>query len=162
MKKFKFTLHSLLQIKEALEKQRKSELAAARARKDRLSRELTDMEARLEEQRAKTCAPGGPALRPYDLAARDLGYRTLFFRMDEQRKKIRVATEECDRIRLALTEVMAERKALEKLREKQRERYKEELKRETNLVIDDFLSNQLNHQQTQVKRGRQTYGEAKV
>ena len=143
MKKFKFTLHSLLEVKLALEKQKKSELAAAQARLDAFVRDLADMEARLEAQRAEASSPGGPGIKSLDLAARDMGFKALFERMDIQREKIQVAEDERQRIRELLTETMRERKMLEKLREKQREQYREELHKEEAKVMDDYMSNQL-------------------
>jgi len=143
MKRFKFTLQSLLNVKLSLEKQQKSELAAAQARLDGFVRELADMETRLEAQRAEYDLQGGPAVRTFDLAARDIGFKALFERMDSQREKIRVAETERTRVRKQLTETMGERKMLEKLQEKQRERYQEEVRREEAKLMDDFMSHQL-------------------
>ena len=144
MKKFKFTLHSLLNVKLSLEKQQKTELAAAQARKDGFVRELAVMETRLAEQRAAYGVRGGPPVQPHDLAARDRGFKALFERMDEQREKIRVAEAERVRVQKKLADTMGERKMLEKLKEKQLEQYREEARREEAVVMDDYLSNQLN------------------
>ncbi|MCL2747323.1 MAG: flagellar export protein FliJ [Oscillospiraceae bacterium] len=143
MKKFKFTLKSLLDLKLAMERQQKAELAEARARRDRFVRGLMAMEVRFDEQRREYGRVGGPACHSPDLALRDMGFRALFFHMDEQKERIRVAKEEGDRIQKKLIGLMTDRKILEKLREKQRERHREELQREEAAMIDDFLTNQL-------------------
>ena len=143
MKKFKFTLHSLLNVKLSLEKQQKTELAAAQVRKEGFVRELAAMETRLAEQRAAHGAQGGPPVSPFDLAARGIGFRALFDRMEEQREKIRVAEAERVRIQMKLTDTMGERKMLEKLKNKQLEQYREEARREEAVAMDDYLSNQL-------------------
>ena len=143
MKKFKFTLSTLLDVKIALEKQQKSELAAAMARREGFVRGLLEMENRLNKQRAEYAVAGGPSIRSGELALRGLGFRALFFNMDVQKDKIRVAELEGERIRFTLKGTMNERKILEKLREKQKQRHKEELTREENAAMDEFLSNQL-------------------
>ena len=141
MKKFKFTLQSLLKVKESLEKQQKSDLAVAQARLDAFVRELGAMETRLAEQRAETGKTG--AVTSLQLAARDVGFRALYERIDLQKEKVSVAETERQRVRVRLTETMRERKMLEKLRETQQARYKEEVRREEAKAMDDYLSNQL-------------------
>ena len=142
MKKFKFTLKSLLDLKQAVERQHKSELGAALAAQNRFVQELEVMDQELLRQRLELSRPAD-AVSPGELALRDIGFRALFQHMDEQKEKIRVAKLECERIRHKLTVVMSERKVLERLKEKQLALYKEEVSRQESIAIDEFLSNKL-------------------
>ena len=140
MKKFKFTLKSLLNVKQALEKQRKAELRAAAAIRDGFVRGLCEMEKRLDDQRSRLVQQGGQSVGLAEFAVRSRGFQALFLHMDEQKEKIRVAEIEAARILNLLTGVMTERKVLEKLREKQYTLYREEMSREENIIVDEFMS----------------------
>ncbi|MDR3207254.1 MAG: hypothetical protein LBT60_02880, partial [Oscillospiraceae bacterium] len=103
MKKFIFTLQALLNVKIALEKQRKAELAAANARLDELNRELSALEARLEAQLAEYRDKGGHAR---ELATRHQGFETMYALVDSQRESVKVAEGERDRVRRLLSDTM--------------------------------------------------------
>ncbi len=143
MKKFQFTLQSLLNVKVALEKQSKAELAAAEQRIQGFLRELADMETRHQLQIAQYNEKLRRGVQAQDLTAYAIGFRATYEGFARQRKKIEAAEGEKNRIRKKLADVMGERKMLEKLKDKQLAEYNEAAAKENANMIDDFLSNKI-------------------
>jgi flagellar FliJ protein len=141
MKRFRFTLQALLNVKTTLEKQKIGELAAQNQIIARLEDQLAEMYARLDaavtEYNDKMAAGG---MSPGDTAAYGSGFRAMYDRIREQHEKIARAQEVKEQIQRELTELMGERKMLENLREKQYQEYIEEVRREDAKVLDDFMS----------------------
>ncbi len=143
MKKFSFSLQSLLDVKLALEKQQESELALAQERLDRLRDALAALRGRLEEERRIRMERMRRRTDAAELHWQDIGFKALFERIERQQETVSVAEEERNRVQKKLVDTMGERKMLERLRDKQMEQYKEDLRREEAVMIDDFLSNKL-------------------
>ena len=145
MRKFAFTLKSLLNVKISLEKQKTIELSDQNRRILLLEGELEALRARLrastDEFNAKMEHGGG--MRSGIAAAYSSGFRALHDRIIEQIEKIRRAVIVRERIMAELTELMGERKMLEKLREKQYQEYLEEVRREEAKIIDDYMSTKI-------------------
>ncbi|MDR1158637.1 MAG: flagellar export protein FliJ [Oscillospiraceae bacterium] len=144
MKKFVFTMQSLLGVKTALEKQVRAELAEARRRVERFRRELLEKQEVLVRLRAEAERKARRGISVRELRLQNIGFNTLFESLARQSRKVEAAEEEAGRVQRRLVDTMQERKILEKLREKQWNAYQEEIRREEALLIDDFLSNQLN------------------
>jgi len=144
MRKFKFTLQTLLNVKVALEKRYMGELADCEARIARFYKELEQLNHTIEAQKYKyinEMLNGG--LHASDLETWSVGFRVMRERIQKQHKKIQAAEDERRLIQKRLVEVMRERKTLEKLRENQYEEYKIELKAEDAKMLDDFVSNRI-------------------
>ena len=141
MRKFVFTLQTLLNVKATLEKQKKTELAAQNLLIARLEDELAAMYARLDaaiaEYNAKMEAGG---MSPGDAAAYGSGFRAMYDRIHEQHEKIESAERVRERMQRELTELLGERKMRENLRQKQFMEYMEELRREEAKAVDDYMS----------------------
>ena len=140
MKKFKFTLATLLKVKEALEKQKKQELAEAEQALALARRELEALEGDFERRRQEHNAILQEGADAVELQSFARYFEYLRERIRLQRVKIRQAEAERQRRREALVEAMTEVKALDKLKEAQYEAYKLELKAEQEREIGDFVS----------------------
>ena len=140
MRRFKFTLATLLKIKEALEKQRKQELAEAerllRIAREELEALYTEFETRraVYNKKLKTGADVN------DLQAFSRYFVYLSERTELQKVKVQQAEAERLKRQEALVEAMTEGKALNKLKEAQYEEYLQELKLEQEKEIGDFVS----------------------
>ena len=141
MKKFVFTLQTLLNVKATLEKQKKAELAEQNKIIMRLEDELAAMYARLDavikEYSAKMEAGG---MSPGDAAAYGSGFRAMYDRIQRQHEKIERAVKAREQMQDELAVLLGERKALENLRQRQFMEYVEETKREDAKMLDDFMS----------------------
>ncbi len=140
MKKFKFTLATLLKIKEAQEKQRKQEFAEAERLLRAAQDELAALCAEFENKRAEYNEKLKTGVDVNDMQAYSLYFTYLRERTDLQKLKVRQAEEERLRRQKALIEAMTEVKALNKLKETQYEAYLQELKVEQEKEIGDFVS----------------------
>jgi flagellar FliJ protein len=144
MKKFKFTLTALLNVKISLEKQKMLELADQNRIIIMLEQELDALKNRLnastDEYNLKMERGGMSA---GDVAAYGTGIRALFDRIDDQLEKIRRAVRVKERITDELVALMGERKMLENLKEKQYQEYLEEARREDAKIMDDFMSTKI-------------------
>ncbi len=140
MRRFKFTLATLLKIKEALEKQRKQEFAEA----ERLLRiaqdELAALYAEFESKRAEYNEKLQSGMDVNGLVGFSQYFTYLRERTDLQKIKVRQAEAERLKRQEALIEAMTEVKALNKLKESQYEAYLQELKAEQEKEIGDFVS----------------------
>lgn len=136
MKKFKFTLQTLLNIEVALEKEKKNELAMIVA-------EI----ARLEELKEKYGNDMIDAMRYSfktmnisDLMNTENYTKYLKKRIEDTELEIAVKEDEKSVAQAALVECMRKRKTYERLKEKQLESYKKEVEAEEAKNIDDFVS----------------------
>ena len=144
MKKFVFTMQSLLNVKSSLEKQAKADLADCQARLRLFLQEMDDIKHRAALKRNEfrdDMRRGG--MTSFDMTTYFIGFRALQELVDAQQEKINICTKEKDRLQKKVVELMSERKMLEKLREKQREEYLEEAHAEDAKMMDDFMSYQV-------------------
>lgn len=140
MKKFKFRLQSVMNVKVALEKQKRMEMEKAAAYLEKciqtvltMEQEHKDLSAKFHEEAAQ--GMHAPRMYAYSAYFEDLKHRT-----DIERMRALRANQELQAARQALVEAMREVKIYEKLREKQYEEYLVEAARENDKVIDDFMS----------------------
>ena len=140
MKRFVFTLQSLLSIKLALEKEQKAELAACDALLRRLEEELQALSAAFESMRLEyeeRARQGIPVAKANDYSNALDHTRTL---IAAKRDELAAAEMKRLQVRLKLVEIMREIKVFEKLREKQYEEYQKEVRAEEDKLIGDILS----------------------
>ena len=139
MKKFAFTLQTVLDVKRALEKQQMGELSDCNARIrgfEKKRRELTEREHAQHEEFRRQLEEGiSPAelklWRDANLTARD--------RVAYQMTVLEQAEGERLRIEKKLVGLMQERKILEKLREQQWENYRAEERRAAAAELAEFM-----------------------
>lgn len=143
MKKFKFTLQSVLNLKNSIEKQQRAELAAADARIRALEEELAAINLRHAVTRERFNREIREGISSTELLVYSTGFKVLRDKAAHQKRRILAAEEERRRIQLRLLETMKERKALEKLKARHLEEYREELRREDERIMDDFMSNKV-------------------
>lgn len=143
MRKFKFTLQSVLNVKLSLEKQYMAELGACEARIRLFQKELEEIMDRRERSRKEFRRAVSEGLKAPELTVFSAGFAALREKIAAQRRKIETAEDEKRRVQSRLIEVMQERKMLEKLKEKQMEEYKLLQKAEDAAAIDDFLTNKI-------------------
>lgn len=144
MKKFKFTLSTLLNVKTSLEKQKTLELSEQNRIIMMLEKELEALRIRLDastEEFNQKMEKGG--MSAGDVAAYSTGIRALFDRISDQLEKIRRALAVKEKITAELVALMGERKMLENLKEKQFQEYLEEGRREEAKIMDDFISTKI-------------------
>jgi len=144
MRRFKFTLTSLLNVKISLEKQKMLELADQNRIIIMLEQELDALKTRLNDSTDEynlKMERGG--MNAGDIAAYSTGIRALFDRIAGQLEKIRRAVKVKERITNELVALMGERKMLENLKEKQYQEYLEEARREEAKIMDDFMSTKI-------------------
>ena len=149
MKKFAFTLQSVLDIKRALEKQHMGELADCNARirlfEERRAAAAEREHTQHEEFRRQLEDGISPAelslWRNANLTARDrLAYETEVLEQAEGERL---------RIEKKLVNLMRERKILEKLREKQWEAYREEERRAAALELSEFMGHSVFNEESE-------------
>jgi flagellar export protein FliJ len=144
MRKFTFTLHALLHLKESIEKQERNSLAVITRRMHQLQAEREEMErSRSEASESYSAKLAG------GMAVADTQRFTDYFRLmkdllAEQDKKIALEQEEIEACRKRLVEVLREIHMLENLRDKQYSLYLQEVQAEEEKTINDFVSYQTN------------------
>lgn len=141
MKKFVFTLKTVYEYKQTVEKMQKADLSKAEA----LLRELRDEERRLDEAFERNKQSLERALESNTdvveaLERHDAYFRYLRDAIVELREKIAKAEEARDKCRELLIVTMKELKAYEKLKEAQYARYLKELAAEEEKSISDIVS----------------------
>ena len=140
MKKFKFTLHALLHLKESLEKQERNNLGAATRRLNELMGERDDMLARREsaqQEYGEKLVSGMRALETQQFTAY---FRMMKDMLEEQERRIAEAQAEVEACRKRLVEVLREIRMLENLKDKQYQEYLQEAQVEQDKLIGDFVS----------------------
>lgn len=140
MKKFTFTLHTLLDLNISLEKQQKNELAIINRRiqilnDEKLQKEfeITQVQIQLSEKLKTLCDVDTLSNSNRYITALNYKIRGIEELLDEQNLQRQNVQEE-------LTKTMIKRKSLEKLKEKQYKQYLAELKTEEEKASDDFVT----------------------
>lgn len=135
MKKFEFTLSSVLRIKYSLEKQVKQQMAEAISRRN-LCQEEIDKIVLLKEEARKN----NNSFTAYEYVIFSRYYADLENKRKAKVIELHKIEEEIETIRKELLKITEERKVLEKLKEKQYEEYLLELNKEQDKIIDDMLT----------------------
>ncbi len=136
MKKFKFTLQTLLNIEVALEKEKKNELAMINAEIARLNDQKDEFSQSITEAMQYSFR----TMEIGDLMNTENYTRYLKKCIVDTELEIAVKQDERSVAQAELIECMRKRKTYERLREKQLEIYKKEIEAENAKNIDDFVS----------------------
>ena len=139
MKKFKFRLEKLLDMKAEAERQRQMALAEANMKVGREEEALRLIQASHQagRQGIETLRSGG-RFSPQEMDQRYRYLKKLEADMVIQRRRIKEAIKAADQCRVALLEAAKERKMLENLKGRQEEAYLGELTRKEQAMIDDL------------------------
>lgn len=143
MKKFRFTMQTLLNVKLTLEKQRMAEIAECAARVRAFEAEQEENLRAQAAQRKQFFELLSDGLPVAEMVLWRSAFLSMKERIERQTRKIETAEDERRRVERQLLEIMRERKMLEKLREKQLEEYALAQRAEDAAVIDDFMSHKL-------------------
>lgn len=147
MKKFRYSMQSILNVKYRLEDQAKSEYALAQAK----YREEVEKEERMELQKSGYEAElKGMMLDRLDfreIVLTKAGIRAMEDQIKKQKRVVAMADHEVEAAREKLSGLMIERKTQEKLRDNAFDRYKKEMMAEEMKEIDEIVSFRFNNQQ---------------
>lgn len=141
MKKFQFTLQSVYEYKQTVEKNQKADLNRA----ETLLRELREKERVLDETFERSCVERDAVLeKRVDIVSNLEKYDAFFRRLREEKESLAVkiinAEEVKARCQAALVATMKELKTYKKLRDEQYERYLKEVESEEEKAIGDIVS----------------------
>ncbi len=144
MAKFIFNMQGLLNIKEKLEEQSKTEYGKALSRLEQEKNILLNLENKKQENILSFKESINSGVKPNYIDNINKYINFIDKKIEEQIKNINKAEEIVEEKRLALLEAMKQRKVLEALKEKEKENYfKEELKKEQK-IIDEIVSYKYN------------------
>ena len=144
MAKFIFNMQGLLNIKEKLEEQSKTEYGKALSRLEQEKNILLNLENKKQENILSFKESINSGVKPNYIDNINKYINFIKEQIEEQIKNINKAEEIVEEKRLALLEAMKQRKVLEALKEKEKENYfKEELKKEQK-IIDEIVSYKYN------------------
>jgi len=136
MKKFKFTLQTLLNVTVALEKEQKNKLALINAQLNQLKEIRQGYYDGIEETKVLYTQ----SLTLNDFINADRYINRLKEKVVEINVDISIKEYEKMEAQDELVETMTKRKTYEKLREKQLIAYKKELALEESKILDDYMS----------------------
>lgn len=144
MAKFIFNMQGLLNIKEKLEEQSKTEYGKALTRLEQEKSILLNLKNKKQENILSFRESINKGVKPNYIDNINKYISFIDKKIEEQMENINKAKEIVEEKRLALLEAMKERKVLEALKEKEKENYfKEELKNEQK-IIDEIVSYKYN------------------
>lgn len=144
MAKFIFNMQGLLNIKEKLEEQAKTEYGKALAKLEQEKSILLNLKNKKQENILSFRESINKGVKPNYIDNINKYISFIDKKVEEQTQNINKAKEIVEEKRLALLEAMKERKVLETLKEKEKENYfKEELKNEQK-IIDEIVSYKYN------------------
>lgn len=140
MKQFKFTLQSVLNLKENIEENEKTLLYDMKTQLNALYAELellNDEYDRYVDERKRSCVEGITIARLREI----FSYMEEIDRLKvEKRSEIEKKTIEVDNQMQVVKQASIDVKTLEKLKEKQLISYKASENKETELLIEDFIA----------------------
>ncbi|ORX24244.1 flagellar export protein FliJ [Thermoanaerobacterium sp. PSU-2] len=140
MKKFRYTLETVLNIKEQRQKMEKEKMAILiskyEVQKNKLIEIINIIEKTTKEsEENKALGTSAMNLRQFNLYI-----ETLYEKYNQQKAILKEIEEEIEKERHNLMEVSKEKEALESLKEKKYEEYKYQTVIEQNLMIDEQIS----------------------
>lgn len=140
MKKFRYSMQSILDIKYRLEDQAKGEFAFAVARHQEEVEKEEQMKCQKMgyEQELKDRMLNKLDFR--EIAITKAGIRFMEDQIRKQKRVVAMADHEVEVAREKLSDLMIERKTQEKLRENAFDRYKKEMSAEERKEIDEIVS----------------------
>lgn len=140
MSKFVYRMQSILDLKIKLEEQAKMEFAAARIRLDQEQERLETLLRRRQEYEEEGRRLRGDSLNVLEIKENREAVKVLEEFEDRQRIQIQIAENELEEKRMALQEVVQERKVQEKLKEKAFETFVMEENAREGKEVDELVS----------------------
>ncbi|MEG6565981.1 flagellar FliJ family protein [Thermoanaerobacterium saccharolyticum] len=140
MKKFRYALETVLNIKEQKQKMEKEKMAILISKYEVQKSKLVEILNRIEKtikENEKNKALGTSAM---NLRQFNLYIESLYEKYNQQKAILKEIEEEIEKERHNLMEVSKEKEALESLKEKKYEEYKYQTVIEQNLMIDEQIS----------------------
>lgn len=138
MKRFRFSLETVLKVKRQVEELRQRELAAAQAKRQKALAQLGAFENGLKELVAEQSAGRGGSIKLSLVVLYQDRHRALTQSIAAWRRRLEEAAAAEEEARLRAVEAAKERRVLEKLEEKQRQDWLEKLNSEEQGFLDDL------------------------
>lgn len=140
MKKFRYPMQSILEIKRKLEDQERSNYAAAQMRLNAENEKLSELSARREEYEERLRDTVGKRLVPAHIRRDQEAVEVMKLLIRQQTVQVRKAEQNVEAAVHRLKAAMIERKTQERLREKAFADYLGELEAEERKEIDERVS----------------------
>lgn len=140
MKKFKYSLETVLNIKEQKQKMEKEKLAMMISKYELQKNRLNEILIQINDTLRKNEMNAQMGISVMNLKQYSLYLETLYKKYNEQHKILRALESEIEKTRQRLYDVSKEKEALENLKEKKYEEYKYQTSLEQNLIIDEQIS----------------------
>lgn len=138
MKKFVFTMESMLKIKISMEKQLKNKQSQVLSRLKSCFNEIQGLENKKIEAKESYFSKAGMSVK--DMQVFRMHYKSLEDNRLLLKKNAEDIKKELAEVQKQLIDVTIEKKTLEKLKQKQYEKYMYEYNREQEKELDDILS----------------------
>lgn len=137
---FKFSLQTLLSLKEQLEKSAKNDLGLAIQTLEKEKAKLASLDAGISHLTEEYRSAAMGAVDPARIREIKAYLETQYKARDKQKGVIKSCQENVDKIREKVVSLMKERKVLEKLKEKERERFMKEEELKERKITDELVS----------------------
>ncbi|MDN5316636.1 MAG: flagellar protein FliJ [Thermoanaerobacterium sp.] len=140
MKKFRYSLETVLNIKEQKQKMEKEKLALLISKYELQKNKLNEILIKINETLEKNEMNAVMGISIMNLKQFNLYLETLYEKYNEQNEILKALENEIEKERLKLSDVIKEKEALENLKEKKYEEYKYQSLLEQNSIIDEQIS----------------------
>jgi flagellar FliJ protein len=137
---FKFSLQTLLSLKEQFEKSAKNELGLAMKALEEEKAKLASIDAGISHFTEEYRAAASGSIQPEKIKEIKAYLETLYADRERQKAVIKRKQEMVDKIREKVVSIMKERKILENLKEKELERYKKQEEQKEQKRTDELVS----------------------
>lgn len=145
MKKFRYSLQNILDIKYRLEEQAKAEYSAAQAKLNEEVAKLDFIYKQINDYEAELRGLVSGKLDFQEIIFTENAIESKKNAAKEQKKKVIAANRVLEQARAKLSEIMVERKTHEKLRDKAYEQYMTEFNKEEARETDEIVSYRYNN-----------------
>ncbi|WP_434630397.1 flagellar export protein FliJ [Thermoanaerobacterium thermosaccharolyticum] len=140
MKKFRYSLETVLNIKEQKQKMEKEKLALLISKYELQKNKLNEILIKINETIEKNEMNAVMGISVMNLKQFNLYLETLYKKYNEQNEILKALENEIEKARRRLCEASKEKEALENLKEKKYEEYKYQTSLEQNSIIDEQIS----------------------
>ncbi|AEF17361.1 flagellar export protein FliJ [Thermoanaerobacterium xylanolyticum LX-11] len=140
MKKFRYTLETVLNIKEQKQKIEKEKMAILISKYEVQKNKLIEILNKIEKMTKENEENKVLGISAMNLRQFNLYIESLYEKYNQQKATLKEIEEEIEKERQNLMEVSKEKEALESLKEKKYEEYKYQTLIEQNLMIDEQIS----------------------
>jgi len=140
VKKFRYTLETVLNIKEQKQKIEKEKMAILISKYEVQKNKLIEILNKIEKMTKENEENKVLGISAMNLRQFNLYIESLYEKYNQQKATLKEIEEEIEKERQNLMEVSKEKEALESLKEKKYEEYKYQTLIEQNLMIDEQIS----------------------